>query len=74
VIIEGNADSVGDEAYNLGLSQRRAESVKAYLVNQGVASTRLAASGNGEGSPVASNDSATGRQQNRRVEVVISNT
>ncbi len=74
VIIEGNADSVGDEAYNLGLSQRRADSVKSYLVSQGVASTRLAASGKGEDSPIASNDSATGRQQNRRVEVIISNT
>lgn len=74
VIIEGNADNVGDDAYNLGLSQRRADSVKSYLMSQGVASTRLVASGKGEGSPIASNDSATGRQQNRRVEVVISNT
>jgi outer membrane protein OmpA-like peptidoglycan-associated protein len=46
--------------------------VKGYLVGQGVSSTRLSASGRGESSPVADNESATGRQQNRRVEVVIS--
>jgi outer membrane protein OmpA-like peptidoglycan-associated protein len=46
--------------------------VKSYLTTQGIASTRLAADGRGESSPVADNDSAAGRQQNRRVEVVIS--
>lgn len=74
VIIEGYTDSVGSEDYNLGLSQRRAGSVKAYLMNEGVASSRLSASGMGEGSPVSDNNSATGRQQNRRVEVIIANT
>lgn len=74
VIIEGHTDSVGSADSNLGLSQRRADSVKSYLAGQGVASTRLDASGKGEGSPTAGNDSATGRQQNRRVEVIISNT
>lgn len=74
VVIEGHTDNVGSENSNLGLSQRRADSVKSYLVSQGVAASRLLASGKGEGSPVAGNDSFTGRQQNRRVEVIISNT
>lgn len=74
VSIVGYTDSVGNEDYNQGLSERRADSVRSYLLNQGVNSTRLAASGRGEADPVAGNDSASGRQQNRRVEVVISNT
>lgn len=73
VVIEGHTDSVGSEDYNLGLSQRRADSVRSYLVSQGVAPTRLVATGLGEGSPVSGNDSATGRQQNRRVDVIIAN-
>jgi outer membrane protein OmpA-like peptidoglycan-associated protein len=71
VSIEGYTDSVGGEDYNLGLSQRRADSVRSYLLDQGVGSGRLVASGKGQSSPVAGNDSASGRQQNRRVEVVI---
>lgn len=74
VSIVGYTDSVGSEDYNLGLSQRRADSVRSYLLDQGVSSSRLAASGRGEADPVAGNDSASGRQQNRRVEVVISNS
>lgn len=74
VVIEGHTDSIGSAEANLGLSQRRADSVKSYLVGHGVASDRLTASGKGEASPAAGNDSATGRQQNRRVEVIISNT
>lgn len=73
VAIEGYTDSVGSDEYNQGLSQRRAESVKSYLVGQGVGSERLAASGKGESTPVADNDTAAGRQQNRRVEVIIAN-
>ena len=73
-LIEGHTDNVGGEDYNLGLSQRRAEAVKSYLVGQGIHSTRLSASGMGKGSPVADNSSATGRQQNRRVEVIIENS
>jgi len=69
--IEGFTDSMGNEASNQDLSERRAESVKRYLVGQGVASARLTASGRGENAPVADNDSAAGRQQNRRVEVII---
>lgn len=64
---------VGSEDSDFGLSERRAGPVKTYLVNQGVASSPVAAAGKGEGSPVAGDDSATGRQQNRRVEVIIAN-
>lgn len=69
--IEGYTDSVGGEDYNQGLSQRRADGVKSYLIAQGVEGTRLNATGKGESSPVGDNSSATGRQQNRRVEVII---
>lgn len=70
--IEGFTDSMGSDEMNQSLSQRRADAVKGYLVGRGVSSTRLSASGRGENSPVADNESAAGRQQNRRVEVVIS--
>jgi outer membrane protein OmpA-like peptidoglycan-associated protein len=73
VLIEGHTDDVGSEESNFNLSQRRANSVKSYLVGQGIQSARLSTSGLGEGSPVAGNDTSTGRQQNRRVEVIISN-
>ena len=72
--IEGYTDNVGSDEYNQGLSQRRADAVKGYLVRQGIATERLTATGNGESSPVGDNSSATGRQQNRRVEVVIANS
>jgi outer membrane protein OmpA-like peptidoglycan-associated protein len=72
-IIEGYTDSVGSEAYNQGLSERRAGSVRSYLSSQGIGPLRLSSSGKGESDPVAGNDSAGGRQQNRRVEVIISN-
>lgn len=74
VIIEGHTDSVGSDDANRGLSQRRADSVKSYLIGENVDPGRLAAAGLGEGSPVADNNTETGRQQNRRVEVIISNT
>jgi outer membrane protein OmpA-like peptidoglycan-associated protein len=73
VAIEGYTDSVGSEEYNQALSQRRADSVRSYLVGQGIGSGRLTASGMGMSDPVAGNDSAAGRQQNRRVEVIVSN-
>ena len=71
VTIEGHTDSVGSDAFNLDLSQRRADSVKSYLLNQGIEASRLVASGKGENQPVASNNSASDRQQNRRVEIII---
>jgi outer membrane protein OmpA-like peptidoglycan-associated protein len=70
--IEGFTDSMGSDEMNQSLSERRADAVKRYLVGRGVGSDRLTSSGRGEESPVADNDSAAGRQQNRRVEVVIS--
>ena len=73
VVIEGYTDNVGSEDYNQGLSERRADSVKSYLAGQGIGALRLSALGKGESGAVADNSSATGRQQNRRVEVVISN-
>ncbi len=73
VAIEGYTDSVGSEEYNQALSQRRAEAVRSYLVGQGIGPQRLIASGMGESSPIAPNDSAAGRQQNRRVEMIIEN-
>jgi outer membrane protein OmpA-like peptidoglycan-associated protein len=73
VVIEGYTDSVGSEDYNQGLSERRADSVKSYLAAQGIGAIRLSALGKGESDPVAGNDSAAGREQNRRVEVIISN-
>jgi len=73
VVIEGHTDDVGSEDSNVNLSQRRADSVRTYLVNQGVVSSRVTTLGRGESAPVADNTTATGRQQNRRVEVIISN-
>jgi outer membrane protein OmpA-like peptidoglycan-associated protein len=70
--IEGFTDSMGSDEMNQSLSERRADAVKRYLVGQGVGSERLTSAGRGENSPVADNESAAGRQQNRRVEVVIS--
>lgn len=74
VLIEGHTDNVGNAAANQNLSLRRANSVQSFLVERGVGANRLVASGKGETDPVASNDSSTGRQQNRRVEVIISHT
>ena len=69
--IVGHTDAVGDDAYNLRLSERRAASAAAYLVQQGVPSAHVKPAGRGETEPVAPNDTETGRQQNRRVEVAI---
>lgn len=73
VRIEGHTDSTGDESYNRNLSQRRAEAVKEYLVSQGIESRRVVTTGRGEAMPVASNNTASGRQLNRRVEILIEN-
>ncbi len=72
IAIEGHTDSVGAEDYNQKLSERRAESVRAYLVQEGIRSIDVGAAGLGEGTPVATNGTAAGRQQNRRVELVVS--
>ena len=70
--VEGHTDSVGGDNYNQGLSERRAESVRDYLVQQGIARDTIVAHGFGESPPVTTNDTASGRQQNRRVELVVS--
>ena len=67
--VEGHTDSVGDADYNMGLSQRRAESVSNYLSSHGVSSDRLHAKGFGESQPIADNGTADGRALNRRVEL-----
>ena len=71
LLIVGHTDNVGDASYNQRLSERRSNSAAAYLAAQGVARTRLAATGKGESEPVATNDTDAGRQKNRRVEVAI---
>lgn len=73
VVIEGHTDDVGSHEMNQTLSQHRADSVKFYLVQQGIRHKRLAASGMGETQPITDNQSPSGRQQNRRVEVIINN-
>jgi outer membrane protein OmpA-like peptidoglycan-associated protein len=71
VAVEGHTDSVGGEAYNRDLSQRRADSVTRFLTARGVDPSRVESRGLGEGMPVASNDAESGRQANRRVEIVL---
>lgn len=73
VTIEGHTDSTGKRAYNVELSKRRASSVRSYLASKGVATQRIKASGLGPDFPVATNANAAGRQQNRRVEVLVQN-
>jgi outer membrane protein OmpA-like peptidoglycan-associated protein len=72
VQIEGFTDSVGSDDYNQSLSERRAGAVRDALTGMGISSDRIQTRGLGKSSPVADNESATGRQQNRRVEVIIS--
>ncbi|MGU3373698.1 OmpA family protein [Chryseobacterium sp. M5A1_1a] len=69
--IYGHTDSKGADAYNLKLSQRRADAVKAYLSTKGIASNRMFTKGEGKNMPVASNDTDEGRAKNRRVEFAI---
>jgi outer membrane protein OmpA-like peptidoglycan-associated protein len=70
--VEGHTDSIGSDEYNLKLSQRRADAVRDYLTANGINSANIQAIGLGKAGPVASNDTAAGRQQNRRVEMVVS--
>jgi outer membrane protein OmpA-like peptidoglycan-associated protein len=69
--IEGHTDSVGTDEFNQQLSERRADSVRDFLAQQGVSASSITARGLGKTQPVASNDSAEGRQRNRRVEIVV---
>ena len=71
VEVAGHTDSVGSDAYNQSLSERRANSVADYLSNHGMTRSRMVTVGAGEGHPVASNDTEEGRSQNRRVEITI---
>jgi outer membrane protein OmpA-like peptidoglycan-associated protein len=71
LIVEGHTDSQGSEAYNQGLSQRRADAVRDYLVQSGYPADHIQSRGRGKDSPIASNSSAEGRANNRRVEIVI---
>ena len=73
VEIQGHTDSIGSDSYNLNLSRKRAEAVKAYLVSKGLADSSLTAQGYGKTKPIASNATAEGRAQNRRVEFVVTN-
>lgn len=72
VEIDGYTDSTGSDAFNMQLSQQRSDSVRTYLASQGVSQNVITTQGFGEGNPIASNDTAAGRQQNRRVELVVS--
>lgn len=71
VRVAGHTDSVGSDSYNLKLSERRARSVKDYLIGRGVPAERLSIEGFGESKPVADNDTDAGRAQNRRVEIAV---
>jgi len=70
--VEGYTDSVGSDDFNLRLSQQRADTVRNYLVSQGLPDNTVTATGFGKSAPVADNDTPAGRQQNRRVEIVVS--
>lgn len=73
IAIEGHTDSIGSAQYNQDLSLRRAEAVSSYLIGRGVSRARISTTGKGKDEPVAGNESADGRQQNRRVEVIVEN-
>jgi len=68
---DGYTDSIGSDSYNLGLSERRAESVRDFLVSRGIDGSRIYTRGFGESNPIASNDTEDGRAQNRRVEIIV---
>jgi outer membrane protein OmpA-like peptidoglycan-associated protein len=70
--VEGHTDSVGSDDYNFKLSQRRADAVRDYLTSNGISQAGIQSMGFGKADPVASNDTAAGRQQNRRVEMIVS--
>jgi outer membrane protein OmpA-like peptidoglycan-associated protein len=70
--VEGHTDSIGSEDYNQNLSEQRASAVRDYFVQQGISASSIEAHGFGKAEPIASNDTPEGRQQNRRVELVLS--
>ncbi len=74
VNVIGHTDNVGDASFNFDLSQRRAQAVTSVLINSGVSAARILSTGQGENNPVATNETAGGRQANRRVEIVITPT
>jgi OOP family OmpA-OmpF porin len=74
VIAVGHTDTIGSASYNQALSNRRAESVKAYLVSKGIESNRIYTEGKGQTQPVADNSTREGRAKNRRVEVEVVGT
>lgn len=71
LMIVGHTDSTGDENYNMRLSERRAQSAAAYMINQGLSENRVQIEGRGENEPIADNSTEAGQQENRRVEVAI---
>jgi outer membrane protein W/outer membrane protein OmpA-like peptidoglycan-associated protein len=73
IVVAGHTDSVGKDAYNLALSQRRAAAVRDYLISKGINGDKLSAQGYGETRPLASNDTPEGREQNRRVALEFAN-
>ena len=74
IIAVGNTDSIGTDAYNMALGQRRAQSVKAYLVSKGVDGSRIYTESKGKSNPVASNATAEGRAKNRRTDIEVVGT
>lgn len=72
ILVEGYSDSLGSDSFNMDLSQRRANAVRAALVDRGISADRIATRGYGEQFPIASNDTAASRQLNRRVEIILS--
>jgi len=72
IVVEGHTDSQGSDAYNIDLSQRRAEAVRTFLIGRGYEATRIVAQGIGEARPIADNATAEGRANNRRVEIIVS--
>lgn len=74
VLVEGHTDSTGSDTFNLGLSDRRASAVRLALIDKGIASDRITTRGYGEAYPVAGNETAAGRQMNRRVEIILSDS
>jgi len=71
IVVQGHTDATGSEAHNQDLSERRAHAVVAYLTGRGIDSGRMASVGYGEGQPIASNESESGRAQNRRVDLLL---